>query len=98
MALLKEKGVDYDYREYTQHPLSVEELEELFPSLGLRPKDLLRKRDKAYKKLGLTGKESDESLIHHMAEHPTLLERPIGVLGKKAVVGRPPEKLLELVD
>jgi arsenate reductase len=98
VALLKEKGVDYSYREYTHHPLSVEELQGLFSNLGLRPKDLLRKRDKAYKQLGLTGKESDETLIHHMAEHPTILERPIGVLGKKAVVGRPPEKLLELAQ
>jgi arsenate reductase len=96
--LLQENGLDYTYREYTQHPLSVRELEELLPSLGLRPKDLLRKRDKAYKQLGLTGEESDETLIHHIADHPTLLERPIGVLGKKAVLGRPPEKLLELAD
>ena len=98
MALLEEKGVEFSYREYTQQPLLLEELHILFPTLGLRPKDLLRKRDKAYKQLGLTGEESDETLIHHMAEHPTLLERPIGVLGKKAVVGRPLEKLLELVD
>jgi arsenate reductase len=96
--LLEEKGIDYSYREYTQHPLSVEELQELFATLGLRPKDLLRKRDKAYKQLGLTGKESDEALIHHIAGHPTILERPIGVLGKKTVVGRPPEKLLELAQ
>ena len=96
--MLEEKGVEFSYREYTQKPLSLEELHRLFPTLDLRPKDLLRKRDKAYKQLGLTGEESDETLIHHMAEHPTLLERPIGVLGKKAVVGRPPEKLLELVD
>ena len=98
MALLKEKGVDYSYREYTQHPLSVEELQELFSILGLRPKDLLRKRDKAYKQLGLTGEEPDDTLMRHMAEHPTILERPIGVLGKKGVLGRPPEKLLELAQ
>jgi arsenate reductase len=59
---------------------------------------VLRRRDKAYKALGLTGEEDTETLLHHMAEHPTLVERPIGVLGEKAVVGRPPERLLELVD
>jgi len=97
VALLNEQGVDYSYREYTQKPLSVEELRSLFVKLGLRPKDLVRKRDKAYKKLGLTGEESDDTLILHMAENPTLLERPIGVLDDRAAVGRPPEKLLELV-
>ena len=45
---------------------------------------------------GLTGDEPDGRLIKLMAQHPTLLQRPIGVRGRKAVVGRPPEKLLEL--
>ena len=97
MALLEEKGVDFSYREYTQRPLSVAELRGLFFKLGLRPKDLVRKRDKAFKELRLTGEESDDTLILHMSENPTLLERPIGVLEDKAVVGRPPEKLLALV-
>jgi arsenate reductase len=57
----------------------------------------VRKRDKAYKELGLTGTESDDVLIPLMAEHPTLLERPIGVLGDRAAVGRPPSNLLELL-
>ncbi|MDH3744338.1 MAG: arsenate reductase (glutaredoxin), partial [Acidobacteriota bacterium] len=52
--------------------------------------------DKAFRELGLTGEEPDADLIRDMAAHPTLLERPIGVLGDRAVVGRPPEKLLEL--
>lgn len=97
MALLQERGVDFSYREYTVEPFSSDELRGLFRKLGVRPAELLRKRDKAYKDLGLTGAEGDDTLIRHIAEHPTLLERPIGVLGKKAVVGRPPEKLLELV-
>ena len=59
-------------------------------------KAVLRKRDKAYKALGLTGDEPDDVLIGHMAEHPTLLQRPIGIKGDRAVVGRPIENLLEL--
>jgi arsenate reductase len=78
--------------------LSVDELRTLFRRLGLQPADVLRRRDKAYKALELTGEEDTETLLQHMAEHPTLVERPIGVLGEKAVVGRPPERLLELVE
>ena len=94
--MLDEHDVPYRYREYTREPLSAAEIRRVLKLLGAGPKDVLRKRDRAYKDLGLTGDETDAVLIAHMAEHPTLLERPIGVLGKRAVVGRPPAKLLEL--
>ena len=94
--MLDAEGIEYRYREYTREPLSVEELERLFEQLGVAPQRLLRKRDKACKELGLTGQEPAAELIAHMAEHPTLLERPIGVKGGRAVVGRPIENLLEL--
>ena len=95
--MLDDRQVDYRYREYTKEPLSKAELKKVFAALKVRPKALLRKNDKAYKELGLTGDESDAVLLGHMAEHPTLLQRPIGVKGKKAVVGRPVENLLELL-
>ena len=96
--MLDKKGIKYRYREYTREPLSKKELEQIFDMLGVEPLALLRKRDAAYKELGLTGEESASALIAHMAEHPTLLQRPIGVCGERAVVGRPPERLLELVS
>lgn len=95
--MLKENKVDFEYREYTEVPLDEKEIRELLAKLGLSPKDVLRKRDPSYKKLGLTGTESAKVIIKHLADNPTLLDRPIGVLGGKAVVGRPPEKLLDLV-
>ena len=95
--MLDERGVKYRYREYTEEPLSKTELGKLFGWLGMRPGELLRKNDNAYLELGLTGDEPDSKLIALMAKHPTLLQRPIGVKGNRAVVGRPPEKLLELV-
>ena len=94
--MLEAKGLAYRYREYTQEPLSASELTRLFELLGLPPRALLRRRDAAFKSLGLTGDEADEVLIGHMAEHPTLLQRPIGVCGDKATVGRPVENLLSL--
>ena len=65
--------------------------------MGLSAGELLRKHDAANKELNLTGNESDETLIAHMVQHPTLLQRPIGVYRGRAAIGRPPEKLLELV-
>jgi len=95
--LLKENGVEFDYRDYTELPLDAEELRQTLGKLGLKPNAVLRKRDPSYKKLRLSGSEPDEVLITHLVENPTLLERPIGVLGDKAVMGRPPDKLLDLV-
>ena len=95
--MLDEAGAEYRYREYTKEPLTQAEIKRVLKMLGLGPKDVLRKNDKAFKELGLSGDESNAALIKHMAEHPTLLQRPIGVLGGKAVVGRPPERLLELL-
>ena len=94
--MLEAKGVEFTYREYRTSPLSEKELRDVLARLGLTAKDLLRKRDKAFKELGLTGAETEDVLIGHMATHPTLLQRPIGVLGDRAVVGRPIEALLEL--
>jgi len=94
--LLEENGVDYHYRDYRKEPLSIDELERLFAQLRLAPADLLRKNDQANRELGLTGEESAETLIAQMAEHPTLLQRPIGVFGERAVLGRPIERLLDL--
>jgi arsenate reductase len=95
--LLKEHNVDYTYREYTENPLSESEIREIVDLLGLAPKALLRRNDKAYKELALSGEEEADTLIAHMAKHPTLLQRPIGILNGKAVVGRPHERLLELL-
>jgi arsenate reductase len=95
--LLKKKKVEYRYREYTEEPLSKKEIESVLGMLGVEPAEVLRKNDAAYKTLGLTGKEPKAKLVALMAEHPTLLQRPIAILGKKAVVGRPPERILALL-
>ena len=95
--MLKEHDVEYRYREYTREPLSKKELEAVFAMLELEPAALLRKKDAANKELGLTGDESASVLLGHMAKHPTLLQRPIAILDGRAVVGRPVEKLLELL-
>ena len=96
--MLKEEGIPFVNREYTKDPLSEAELRDVFAKLGARPKDLLRPRDKAYAELGLSGDEDDDTLFAHMAAHPTLVQRPIGLLGDKAIIGRPHTELLKLLN
>ncbi len=96
--MLDDKGVAYRYREYTQEPFGAAELRRILKMLGVGPKAVLRKRDKAYSELGLDGSEPDDVLIGHMVEHPTLVQRPIGVNAGRAVIGRPVEALLSLAE
>ncbi len=98
VALLNEHDIPHVYREYTQEPLSEDELRTTLAALGLPASAVFRKREKIGKELGLKGNESDDVLIPHMVEHPTLLQRPIGLLNGKAALGRPIENLLELVQ
>lgn len=95
--MLDEKGIPYRYREYTREPLSASEIREILHLLGIPARDLLRTKDSAYKELGLAADKLDEELIHAMAGHPTLVQRPIGRLRGQTVLGRPPERLLELM-
>jgi arsenate reductase len=95
--LLDEKTIPYRYREYTQEPLTEGEIREILLLLGISARDLLRTRDAAYAELGLA-EAPEDALIRAMVRHPTLVQRPIGRLRGKAVLGRPPERLLELVE
>jgi arsenate reductase len=66
--------------------------------LGMEPRELMRKREAEYKELGLDDESLNrDQLIAAMAEHPKLIERPIAVSGDRAVMGRPTERVLELV-
>ncbi len=92
--MLNEHHIEHTYREYTKDPLSESEIRDVLSKLGVGPRDVLRSRDA--KKHGLLGTESDDELVTLMVKHPGLLQRPIGVMGKRAAVGRPIENLLAL--
>ena len=96
--MLEENGVEYEYRDYKKDPLSEAEIRSVLAMLDVAPAGVLRKRDRAFRELGLTGTEPEDELIASMAAHSTLLERPIGIVGKRAVLGRPPERLLTLLE
>ncbi len=96
--MLEQRGIPYRYREYTQEPLSAGEIRNVLAKLDQEPRRFLRRNDRAYKELGLSGDEPLDELIGHIADHPTLLQRPIGLLRGRAVLGRPAERLLELFE
>ena len=98
-ALLEEKGVDFELVEYLKNPLRVEELRELSQALGLPPSQMVRTKEAAFKKHGLNQAGIDEEkVLQAVAEDPILLERPVLIRGKKAVIGRPTEKLAALLE
>ena len=84
--------------EYLDHPPSVEELTILANQLGLEPGDFIRSKEAAYSQLTPAGAEcSREELFEAMAANPILIERPIVVRGNRAVLGRPPENVHQLL-
>src|SRR6185295_4281878 len=96
--LLRESGIPYDKVNYYIEPLSKKKLTELLRKMNLKPRDLLRKSEAIYKALGLSAdKFSDSELIALMIEHPDLLQRPLVERGDRAVLGRPPENVNELL-
>ena len=97
IGILKERGVEFDSVNYYEAPLTVAELRDLVQKLGISPRDLLRKGEKVYRELKLAQRElTDDELIVLMIENPDLIQRPIVVRGKKAVLGRPPESVEDL--
>jgi len=96
LALLNERDIEPNIRRYLEQPPSTEELAELLGCLGLTAKEVLRTGEAVYRELNLAG-ASEEQLIEAINQHPILLERPILRVGKRAVIGRPPERVLELL-
>ena len=97
LALLEDEGVSYDVVKYLDTVPTVEELTALLKKLGISARDLLRTKEAIYKELDLDSVEDDKILIEAMVEHPKLIERPIVIKGDKAVIGRPPQKVIELL-
>ncbi|WP_236201513.1 arsenate reductase (glutaredoxin) [Pseudomonas pseudonitroreducens] len=98
LELLEERGIQPDIVRYLETPPSAAELKALLGKLGIGARQLLRTGEDEYKELELANPAlSDEQLIQAMASHPRLIERPILIVGDKAVIGRPPEKVLEIL-
>lgn len=98
LQLIEYEGIKPDIVEYLKHPPSYQELDQLLDLLGLEPRQLMRTGEKLYKENNLDDLNlSREDLIKAMCEHPKLIERPILIHDGRAVIGRPPEKILEIL-
>jgi arsenate reductase len=98
LQLIEAHGIKPKIVEYLQTPPSAAELKDILTKLGIKPRDLLRSGEARYAELGLKdAKLGDDALIAIMAENPILIERPIVIKGNKAAIGRPPEKVLEIL-
>ncbi len=97
--LLQQRGVDFDRVDYFVEALSQEKIRELLRKAGIGPAQALRSREPLATELGLGLEDvDDDELIRLMAEHPGLLQRPIVERGDRAVLARPIERVLELLD
>jgi len=98
LALLTERGFEPEVIEYLKSPPTAEQLETLLTKLGMPPRELLRTGEPAYREAGLDEASLTRAeLIARMVQNPSVIERPIAVHGARAVVGRPPERVLEIV-
>ena len=98
LALLEEHGVHPEIILYLETGPDTDEIHTLLSQLGIKAEALVRKGEAAYSECALGPQSSEEDHLAAMASHPKLIERPIVVRGGRAVLGRPPENVLELVD
>ncbi len=97
LAILQEAKVDFEIIEYLKTPLSEKELKAILSKLKIDAIDLIRKNETIWKE-NYKGKElSNEQIIKAMVENPKLIERPIVIHKNKAVIGRPPEKIITII-
>ena len=99
LQLIRDRGIEPTIVEYLKTPPSQAELADALRALGFAPRDLMRKKEAPYSELAL-GNEglSDAELVAAMVDNPVLIERPIVFRGERAVIGRPPDNVLELLD
>ena len=99
MSLLKAAGVKFEIVEYLKHPLSLSELHSLSKKLGMHPRDFSRKGEAEFRSQKLQSAPEDPSVFFEaIARCPKIMERPIAVKGDRAVIGRPPERVLTLLE
>jgi arsenate reductase len=98
LAMLRENGIEPAIELYLDNPPDHEALQDLLGKLGMSADQLIRRGEEAYRTCGLNAGSSEDDLLAAMTAHPKLIERPIVVRGARAVLGRPPENVLELID
>ena len=96
-VLLKDNGIPYEAVNYFIDPLDAAHIKSLLKKLGIPAVELLRKKEKEYKELAFTPETPENDIIAAIVANPGLLNRPIVVVGDRAVIARPVEKALEIM-
>ena len=98
LKLLQERGIEPKIVEYLKTPPDAKTLKSILKKLGMDPRSLMRRKEAPYKELNLADDSlSTDALVGSMVENPILIERPIVLANDKAALGRPPEKVLEIL-
>lgn len=98
LALLEEAGASVTVRRYLEDAPSEAEIRAAHEALGSPPViEMMRPGEKTFPEAGLTKTDEDGTLIAAMARHPILIERPIAFARDRALIGRPPERVLDLI-
>ncbi len=98
LHLLQERGLEPEIVEYLKTPPDAERLGRILDQLGFEPRRLMRRKEAIYRELELDDPALDrDALIAAMVKHPILIERPVVLSGAKAALGRPPERVLEIL-
>ncbi len=98
LALLRERGIEPEVVLYLETPPDAAQLADLLAKLKMTAGQLVRRSEEGYKSAGLGDASSEQDIMAAMLANPKLIERPIVVRGARAVVGRPPENVLALLD
>ncbi len=96
-SLFRENGIDFERVDYFKQALTAEIVRDLVTKLGIPAFGLLRTKDKEFKERGFTRETPDSEVIAAIVVNPGLLNRPIVIVGDRAVIARPIEKALELI-
>lgn len=97
LGIIEESGMDFEVVNYMNEPISEEELSSIINLLKIKPMDLVRKNEAIWKEKYQSKKLSGKKLIRVLAKNPQLIERPIVINGSKAVIGRPPVLIKDIL-
>ena len=98
LQMIRNKGIEPHVVEYLKTPPSAKEIKAVLAKLKIGGRDLLRKKEPAYRKEGLDDDRlSDSAAIRAMTDNPVLIERPVVLAGRRAVLARPPERVFEVI-
>ncbi len=98
LEILIKKNVNFEIVEYLKDKLSINDLEEIIEKLEINTIELVRKNESVWKEKFKDRKLNDKEIVQAMIENPKIIERPIVINGNKAILGRPPENVLKIID